>query len=367
MNLYPKVAIIYLSYNCKDDLPAAVEAWKKLTYPRASLRIVIVDNPHPQHGLSESCVRQLALPLSGQELPEVVYLPQEKNIGFSAGNNVGIKWALEHGCDYVFLHNQDGFLTPGALEPLVNALQNNPKLGATQSLILLFPEIESVNTSGNRFHYLGFGYVQDFQKPAEEIKKQKPEVSLIGYPSGAAVMLRADLLKQYGLLNEALFLYHEDLEYGLRLKTLGFDSAMIKASVFYHRYAFSRNPGKFYWAERNRWAVLLMYYKWPTLILLLPMLLAVEIGLGFFAYRDGWLKEKFKAYGYWLNFKNWGGWFKARQIAQKQRKMGDRALLKEVATELVFDKPNWQSPVLKYIANPILSAYGWLLKKIIFW
>ena len=96
------------------------------------------------------------------------------------------------------------------------------------------------------------------------------------------------------------------------------------------------------------------------------MLLAVEIGLGFFAYRDGWLKEKFKAYGYWLNFKNWGGWFKARQIAQKQRKMGDRALLKEVATELVFDKPNWQSPVLKYIANPILSAYGWLLKKIIF-
>ena len=63
-------------------------------------------------------------------------------------------------------------------------------------------------------------------------------MSLIGYPSGAAVMLRADLLKQYGLLNEALFLYHEDLEYGLRLKTLGFDSAMIKASVFYHRYAF---------------------------------------------------------------------------------------------------------------------------------
>ena len=35
MNPYPKVAIIYLSYHCKDDLPAAVEAWKKLTYPRA--------------------------------------------------------------------------------------------------------------------------------------------------------------------------------------------------------------------------------------------------------------------------------------------------------------------------------------------
>lgn len=367
MTLYPRIAIIYLSYHSEDDLPAALAAWQKLTYPRECLRLVIVDNLHPKFGLSEKIIRELVLPLSGRELPETVYLPQERNLGFAGGNNTGIKWALEHGCGYVFLHNQDGFLAPGALEPLVDALQSDDKIAAAQSLILLWPETELVNTSGNKFHYLGFGYVEDFQKSVLEILKLKSEINLIGYPSGAAVMLRADLLKEYGPLNDDLILYHEDLEYGLRLKTAGYDSVMVKDSVFYHHYNFNRQTGKFYFAERNRWAVLLMYYKWLTLLLLLPALLGTEIGLLFFAWRGGWLKEKFRAYGYWLKVKNWGAWLKHRQIIQKRRKMGDRALLKEVATELTFDKPNWQSPILKYFANPVLFAYGWVIKKIIFW
>jgi GT2 family glycosyltransferase len=179
------------------------------------------------------------------------------------------------------------------------------------------------------------------------------------------MMLRAGLLEKYGLLDEDFFSYHEDLEYSLRLKTLGYRVVINSHAIFYHQYNFSRNKNKFYLMERNRYGLMLLFFKWPTLLLLLPMALVVEIGLLLFSLKNGWIIEKLKAYGHWLKFYNWKKWLSKRKKIQSLRTISDAKILKCVVSEIEFEGAN--SLVLRYFGNPVMNGYWWLVKKLIIW
>ncbi len=366
MPKFSKLAVVYLSFHPQAYLVRAIEAIATSSYPKEDFIFIIVDHPHPEFGSAAKYITSEILPLAEKLGVHLVFLPQEKNGGFAKGNNIGINWALERDFKYIYLHNQDGFVTPNTLETLVKALENDPKIGVVQSLMRLYPETELLNNLGNRFHYLGFGYGGDYRAPVAVIENT-PAISEIGYASGASMVLRSDLLKRYGVWDEDFFMYHEDLEYSLRLRSIGYKIVLVKDAIFYHEYAFSRNPNKYYFMERNRYAIVLMYYTWPTLILLLPINIFLEIGLVVFAFTKGWLKEKIGAYGYWLKAKNWKLWLKKRRIIQKQRTVSDRIMLNMSMSVIQFDDKNIDNPILKYIANPILKVYGWVVKKLIFW
>jgi GT2 family glycosyltransferase len=143
MEKYPKVAIIYLSYYSEPYLEDVILSLRDISYSKDKLEFVIVDNPHPEHGLSKKYIEERILPLSQNQLPHITYLPQEKNLGFCGGNNVGLTWAIEHGFDYAYLHNQDGFMDKECLQKLVEALENNPKIGCAQSVVALHPDTAS--------------------------------------------------------------------------------------------------------------------------------------------------------------------------------------------------------------------------------
>jgi len=362
---YPKVVIIYLSFNSEVYLDDVISSLERISYPKEKIEFVIVDNPHPQHGSSVRALQEKFLPLSGVSIPHVTILPQNENLGFAAGNNAGIKWAMERGFDYIYFHNNDGFMAADCLTRLVEAMEKDRQIGAAQSLLLLYPETNLVNSAGNAFHYLGFGYCAGFRKKKEDLKIGPVEE--VGYASGASMIMRVPLLKEYGLWEEDFFLYHEDLEYSLRMKAEGFKTVIVKEAVFYHKYAFSRNQQKFYFMERNRYAVMLMYFKWPTLILLLPMELIMELGLIVFAAMNGWLKERGAVYKYWLSAKNWKNWLAKRARIQAMRKMGDRELLRAASSRLVFEEKSIDNPLLKYIGNPLMAAYWFIIKHLIFW
>ncbi len=365
MPTFPKVAIIYLSFNPEPYIDDVISALKKITYPKGQLEFVVVDNPHPEFGSSAWFLNNTLSPLSGTVLPHVTILVQEKNVGFSRGNNVGIQWAIEHNFDYVFFHNNDGFVTSACLEPLVNAMESDKTVGTAQPLIMLYPETNLVNTSGNALHYLMIGYCNDFRTSKDNI--HLPAISETGYGSGAALLMRVNLLKKFGVWDADFWLYHEDIEYCLRLKSLGYKSILVKDSIFYHKYNFSRNSEKFYYIERNRFGVILMFYKLPTLILLAPISLALEIGMLLFAWRGGWLSAKLKAYSYWLHPKNWKLWLKKRSTIQSMRTVGDSSLLRGMVGEVHFEEKSIANPLLTHIGNPLMAAYGWVLKKIIVW
>ncbi|MDO8499617.1 MAG: glycosyltransferase family 2 protein [bacterium] len=361
----PKVAIVYLSFHSEPYIADVVSGLKKMTYPKDAVEFVIVDNPHPTHGSSARFLEENVLPLSGNDLPHTILLPQTTNLGFAGGNNVGIKWAIDHGFDYVYFHNNDGFVAANFLEPLVDAMETDKTVGAAQSLVLLHPETDLINTSGNSFHYLGIGFCNNLRVKKDNL--QLPKISETSYASGAAMLMRVDLLKQFGIWDEDFFLYHEDIEYSFRLRMAGYKIIVAADSIFYHKYAFSRNKEKFYYIERNRFGVMLMFFKWPTLLLFLPMAIILEIGMLLFAWRSGWLDEKIKVYKYWLNADNIRLWLGKRTKIQQLRKIKDADLIKYFTGKVIFEEKSVNSPLLIYVGNPLMNLYWQVVKKLIIW
>ena len=363
--MQPKVAIIYLSFHCEPYMDDVVSALEKLTYPKDRVEFVIVDNPHPQYGSSVRYIEEAVMPKSGVTLPKVTLLAQQENLGFAGGNNVGIKYSLDNGFDYVVLHNNDAFVASNFLEPIIEVMEKDKKIGAAQSLLLLHPETELINSAGNSMHYLGFGFCSDYRLKVSEVSL--PPVKEIAYGSGAALMMRADLLKQFGGLDEDFFLYHEDLEYCYRLKVAGYKTVLVRDSIVYHKYQFSRSITKYFWMERNRYGVLLEFYKWPTLLLILPMLIIMELALILFALKGGWFGERKKVYKYWAQKANWQKWLAKRKHIQKIRVISDREMTHESVSAILFQEKEMANPLLLYIGNPLMEIYWWVLRFIMYW
>ncbi len=358
---HPKIAIIYLSFHCQPYIDDVISALKNLTYPRDRVELVIVDNPHPTYGPSVRYIEENVMSLSGKEIPHVTLLPQSENLGFAGGNNAGVTWALENGFDYIYFHNNDGFVATNCFEPLVKAMQEDPEVGIAQSLLLLHPETELINSTGNSFHYLGFGFCDRYRVPIRDVDLQEKEK--IGYASGAGMMVSADTIREFGSWDEDFFLYHEDLEWSFRLRCAGKKIIMVTDSVFYHKYQFTRSIQKFYWMERNRYGVMLMFFHPLTLLLLLPMGLVLELGLIVFSLKGGWFAERMRVYGYWTKTKHWKLWLKKRKRIQSIKKISDRDLLSVSVPGIYFQDESMKNPLLIYIGNPVMKLYWRIVVK----
>lgn len=362
----PKIGIVYLLYYHNESyIDDMVSALKKVTYPKDCLELIIVANPHPKDGSFVHYVETAVLLHSEKDLPRVTVLPQKENLGFAIGNNIGAAWAMDHGCDYVFFHNNDGFFSSNAFEPLVSAFESDPQIGAAQSLVLLHPETNLLNSAGNSFHYLGFGFCDQYRVDIRHLSL--PPVKDVDYASGAALMVRADLIQKYGGWNNDFFLYHEDLEWAFRLRVHGFRTVLVRDSIFYHKYQFGRSIEKFFWMERNRHAVMLMFFKIPTLILLLPMGIILEVGLWIFTIKNKYVSKRLDVYKYWLNRKNWKPWLEKRAKIQSERVISDRELLKHSVPEIQFQEAEMHNPLLVYIGNPLMKLYYWIVVKGLIW
>ncbi len=360
-----KVAIIYLLCNDEPEkyLENALKGVASQTYTKENISLVIVYNPIENADIHLQYIHE-TIGLFETQLPKTIVLPQQTNLGFSGGNNLGMQWAVDNNFDYVFLHNADGFTTADTISSLVGAMEEDKKIGQAQSLILLYPEQNLINTTGNKLHYLDIGYCGNFREPI--MNHKLPAVYDIGYASGASTMLRVDLLKQYGFWLGEFFMYHEDTEYSLRLKIRDFRIVAVSNSVFYHQYQFSKNVKKFFWIERNRHVLKYLFYKWPTIILTIPLEILYNLGLLVIAWKNNWLKELFKGYIYWLKPSTWHTWYLIRLKNLKERKISDRDLLNQSVktvemAEVVVSKP------IKLVMNAVFTFYYFLLKILVRW
>lgn len=353
-----KLAIIYLSYHPQPFWQIAKKGLLEIVYPKEDLSLIIVDNPHPDH-VSTKEFWNVEIENIKNKFSSVQFIPQELNTGFAGGMNTGIAKALERGSEYIFLHNQDGFVAQGAIQKLVDAVEGDATIGAAQALIRLYPETHLINSAGNYWHYLGFGYSGQYKKPFIESDCQTTKE--VGYASGGAVMLRADLLKKFGAFEGMFESYHEDLEYSLRLRKQGFKSVVVGPAHFFHEYSFSRNINKYYLMERNRIALLLMYYRLSTLLVLAPLLILVEFGIYLQAIGAGWFNQKLKATTYWLNFKNVSLW-RSKKISNS---FSDRALIRSATSTIDFEGA--VSPLVKTVMNFVFTFYFWLVKLLVWW
>lgn len=357
----PKVAIIWLCYGNLRHLPEVVASWARQTYPPDRLIIYALPAGSPD-GIAD-VLRRDVLPRSGKDLPEIVLLDTKKNEGFCGNNNAGIRDALARGVDYIYLQNGDLQLDDRAIEAVVDLAESDKTIGAVQSLVCFWHDREKVNMSGGMIHAAGYGYARDNGQRLSDVHVADGEE--IAYASGAAVLRSAALYRELGLLEEGFFMYHDDLEYGLRTKIAGYRSVLSTQSKAFHDYQFGRNKKMFAWMELYRWVVLLGYLRFRTLLLMAPLLCVIEAGTWLMALRGGWLAAKAWAFAQWFRPSTWAFAWRLRQRAQSLRKITDAELVRLWTGKI--EAQEQANAIVDRVANPVIAAVWRAMKKCIVW
>lgn len=340
-------------------MPGLFASLAEVDYPRERWEFHLVDNS-PGDGTLAAARREIDR--WGERLPTVVVHEPGDNVGFAIGNNIALRAAMAGGVDYCFLLNPDATFEPRALAEVVAVAVRNPDAGSVQSLLVLGDEPDVVNTSGNHIHFLGFGYVGGYRSRREDVPSEPREITTA---SGACVLLPARVLATVGLLDETLWLYHEDLDLGWRIRLAGFRSLLAPASVCRHHYEFSRSLGKWYWMERNRWIVVLKNYRLATILLLLPALVVADVGLLLMSAKGGWLGAKLRALVWFLRPSAWTYLIRARHAVGRLRRVPDRALLQRFTA--IIDYPDFRSPVVTKLIEPVWRVVLRLLRVLVRW
>lgn len=225
---FPKVFIIILNYNGVDFLKKTLTSVLQVDYP--NLEIVLVDN-NSRDGSFEDARRIF---------PKIVCIKNSENLGFSAGNNIGIEYALERGADYILLLNYDTQVKKDFLTPLVDMLEKDKKIGIA-SPIILESETPNVWFSGGKIDWL--------KMKTEHLKNNlKENYFHSDYITGCAMIIRKEVFKEIGLLDEDYFLYWEDADFSVRAKKAGYTLAVCAGSQIRHfEKSQEKKANKMYW------------------------------------------------------------------------------------------------------------------------
>jgi GT2 family glycosyltransferase len=345
-----KVIVIIASYNGQLYWPELMPVLSRENYQDFTLEILVVDNNSTDNSVS----------YLQTNYPQVKIIANQTNLGFVGANNLGYQYAQEQGANFIYLLNQDTIVQPGWLGPLYDFAKQN-KFGSLQSKLLLWPAQEKINTVGNVIHFLGFG----FGRKSNKLDRGEEQIRKIDYASGAGVFMALEVLQKLGgLFDETMFMYLEDLDLGWSLNLLGYDNYLIPQSIIYHKYEFNRSMKQVYWFERNRLWIMLKNYKIPTLLLIFPAWLIMELGQLFYAFLKGYLGQKLRAYSFLFSGRQWKILRQKRAQRQAQRQRSDRQVVYKFSGRILFQPLN--SFILR-LANLFFGLYWLVIKQIIFW
>ena len=349
-----RVVLLIACYNGRECLGDCLRSLLDSRDPDIHASIILIDNASTDS--SADFVQS--------QFPQVNLLRLKENRGFAGGINAGWEYARRKfpNLQFVAAINQDIIAQSGWLAAMVSHLLHYPSTAAVQPKVLLWPQRDRFNTAGNRSHFLGFGLVTAYGQLDAGSFNQSREID---FPSGAAVLIRAQALAGREIFDDLFFLYLEDAELGWKLRQLGHRIDYVPDAIVWHQYGFHDDYRYYFYLERNRWYLLATYYKTPTLLLLSPAILAMELGQLYFAWRNGVLGQKLAACAFFASPPNLARLLCRRRQAQRRRHIGDRRFLRPFVGEI--DLPELRSQTLRRIGNPILRTYWRLARPLIFW
>jgi hypothetical protein len=236
--------IVILNWNAADDTLVAVESVLKMNYP--NYHLVIIDN-----GSTDDSVERLAK----IEDRRVELIRSRENLGFTGGCNLGFDWALEHRADYVWLLNNDAVTEVGTLSSLVGLAESDPTIGLASPLIASLQEPSIMVYAGGFYNAALpiWSRTRDIETGKKWVSEHPKEVLLLG----TALLVRVDLIRKIGKLDEGFFAYFEDIDFSMRSNNAGFRNVVDFASTVSHCDKFPTDrpqeikPHYWYYLARN--------------------------------------------------------------------------------------------------------------------
>ena len=258
------VSAIILNYNGQDYVGEAVQSL--LDQDLSGVEVLVVDNGSAD-GSDAEVERRFGR--------RVRLLRTGRNLGYGAGNNVGLREARGR---HLILLNNDAVATPSFARRMVEAAEGDPGIGMVAARVFDYARRDVLDTAGHLLYPDGLNRGRG---RLEEDRGQYDRCRTALFPSGAAALYTRRMLDDIGLFDERFFLYGDDAELGLRGRAAGWRCAFAPDAIAYHRY--SRSAGaysslKAFYVERNR--VLVLFRLFPfSLIAISPAYTAVRIAL----------------------------------------------------------------------------------------
>lgn len=233
-----KVAVVILNFKTKNDTLKCIKSVKQSDFK--DFEIIVVDN-HSGDDLEEEI----------KKIKDINFVQSEDNLGYTGGNNLGIKKALEQQAEYVFILNADTEIEKKALGNMVAAAEkeNAGILGPK----ILFSDKKTIWYAGGA---LDLNNVLGGHRGINENDEgQYDKIEETDSVTGGAMMVNRKVFGSIGLFDERYFLYYEDSDFCYRAKKAGFKLIYIPSAIVYHENAKSAglgSPLQDYFITRNR-------------------------------------------------------------------------------------------------------------------
>jgi|FaiFalDrversion3_1042247.scaffolds.fasta_scaffold00181_4 GT2 family glycosyltransferase len=218
---YRLVGIVILNWNRPIDTIMCLKSLEYITY--RDYFIVVIDNGSTDNSLEQ--IRAAA--------PHATVLPLSQNLGFASGVNIGIDRAIHMGAEYVLLLNNDTVVAPNFLEPLVEAMDEDPKIGISVPKIYFFAPPWFIYAAGAkwtnippRVKMIGYG------KPDNPLYNKSRDLD---YATGCALLIRCQLFKSVGTFDPIYFMYQEDYDFCHRVRKAGYRIVYVPQSRVWHK------------------------------------------------------------------------------------------------------------------------------------
>lgn len=227
------IGIIILNYRNWDDTRQCVISIHR-NPPKADYRIFLVDNASdnaPGFDLT-----------SFIEKYRIVFIQNRQNTGYNAGNNIGIAKALQAGCSYVLISNNDVRYFPGSIQAMKDCLDMHPENGIVGPKILepngCIQKSHMCRRTGMKEKYMVrtrakvvfrksyrsyFGLDRDYEQPFE-----------IYAAAGCCFMISRQCAEVVMPFDEYPLLYEEELMLGIRMKKMGYRTRYEPKAVIEH-------------------------------------------------------------------------------------------------------------------------------------
>ena len=240
MKIEKVLSIITINYNGLKD---TCELLDTLPLEDDSIEVIVVDNASKEDEATQI----------EQRYSQVKVIHSKENLGFAGGNNLGIQAAQGK---YLFFLNNDTILRhqTSDIRHLVNRLESSPKIGA------VCPKIK-FSWGENLIQYAGFTPLSKITLRNRSIGFGEADCGQYDtphptpYAHGAAMMVKREVIDKAGLMPDCFFLYYEELDWSMMIRSAGYDIWYEPACTIFHKESQStgqNSPLRTYYITRNR-------------------------------------------------------------------------------------------------------------------
>jgi len=253
------ISIVIVTYNSADYVEACINSiCARRGRTAYGLEIVVVDN----HS-SDDTVRILK-----ERFPSVELLENDENYGWGRANNQGVARATG---DFVVILNPDTLAEEGWLDALIQPLVGCRRLLTTPKILIY--DGSTIGNCGNIVHFTGLAFTRGYGAEKDACAVSEP----VSYVSGCCFAVRRDEFLQLGGFDEALFLYHDDLDFTCKAYLAGYESLYVPTSIIRHDYRLDVGPEKFFLLEKGRYVFLRKYLSTGDVLRFVPSLVVSEV------------------------------------------------------------------------------------------